>query len=335
MSAIFRWANTTFFRLGPQQTFWVLISATIASAEILANSIWYLLNPAAWNTFAIEISFVTLFTTAAISIPSIAYSVLVIGRLNQSRNSLRESEARAEIANKSKSEFLANMSHELRTPLNAIIGFSEMTAKGIFGPVGNPKYIEYANDIHNSGKHLLELINDILDLSKVEAGKLELYKQIVDVTEVLNDSMTLVKERVKEGGLSLETHIAECLPTIYADPIKAKQAFINLLSNAVKFTGPGGTISVHAVVEPNGDLAIRIADTGAGIAPEDIPKVMEPFGQAENSLTRRHHGTGLGLSLSKALIELHEGTVVLESELGVGTTVTIRFPAECVRDYAA
>jgi PAS domain S-box-containing protein len=266
-------------------------------------------------------------------------AILAIGEditaRKQAEIALREAKEHAEIANRSKSEFLANMSHELRTPLNAVIGFSEMIMGRMLGPIGNTKYLEYAKDINASGQHLLALINDILDLSKIEAGKLELHEQVVDVTEVLGASMTLVKERAEEAELNLEMYVSNGLPAIVADQIKVKQAIINLLSNAVKFTGPGGTVSVHAYIETDGNLAIRVADTGAGIAAEDILRVMEPFGQTDNSLTRQHQGTGLGLPLSKALIELHEGTLVLESELGVGTTVTIRFPAERVRDCAA
>ncbi len=238
----------------------------------------------------------------------------------------------AVLASRAKSEFLANMSHELRTPLNAIIGFSEMIETGIFGPVDNPKYLEYARDIHASGEHLLDVISDILDLSKIEAGRMELQEQQVDVAELIGSCLTLVKDRGRDAGLVLEPEVRDGLPALCADTRKVKQIVLNLLSNAVKFTPSGGRITVRAAVDADGGLAIAVCDTGIGMAPEDFDKAMTSFGQVDGSLSRKFEGTGLGLPLSKALAELHDGTLELESEVGVGTIATVRFPPERVRE---
>ena len=235
---------------------------------------------------------------------------------------------RVKAANNAKSEFLANMSHELRTPLNAIIGFSQMTYQGIFGPVGNPKYLEYASDINASGQHLLELINDILDLSKIEAGKAELHEQVIDIPRVVKSCLSLVKERSQRAGLTLQSELPEGLPSLRADERKLKQMLINLLSNAIKFTPSGGTVALTASVEPGEGLLIRVSDTGIGIAAEDIATALEPFVQVGGSLTRRHEGTGLGLPLTKALVELHGGSLEIDSALDRGTTVRVRFPSQ-------
>ena len=241
----------------------------------------------------------------------------------------------ADQANSAKSEFLANMSHELRTPLNAVIGFSEVIMEEALGPIGNTRYRGCASDIHVSGRHLLALINDILDLSKVEAGKQELQEAVVDLPRLVGESTTLVKKNAEQAGIRLRSHVAPDLPPIIADQVKVKQALVNLLSNAVKFTPAGGTVTVEAGRDAGGGLAIAVHDTGIGIAAEDLPKVLEPFHQVANSLTRQHQGTGLGLPLSKALIEMHGGTLALESEPSVGTIATIRLPADRLRDRAA
>ncbi len=248
---------------------------------------------------------------------------------------LRQAIEAAELASRSKSEFLANMSHELRTPLNAIIGFSEMTYQGIFGPVGNPKYLEYARDINASGQHLLDLINDILDLSKIEAGKLELQEQVVELPRLVTSCLNLIAERSRRAGLTIETRIPEGLPSLRADERKLKQIVINLLSNAIKFTPAGGTVVVAVDREADHGVTIRISDTGIGIKPEDIATALEPFGQVDSKLNRKYQGTGLGLPVTKALVELHGGALAIESEPGVGTTVVVRFPAERLQGVAA
>ncbi|MFP6731534.1 MAG: PAS domain-containing sensor histidine kinase [Alphaproteobacteria bacterium] len=246
----------------------------------------------------------------------------------QTEDALITAKEHADFANRTKSEFLANMSHELRTPLNAIIGFSEVMKDGMFGPIGSPKYAEYVKDINASGAHLLELINDILDLSKIEAGKTELNDEIVDVMRVLKSCLTLVKERAQAGGLELSCDAASNLPALYIDERKLKQILINLLSNAIKFTPTGGKVTIRIWSHSDDGYVFQVADTGIGIALIDIPKALAPFSQIDSDLNRKYDGTGLGLPLTKALAELHGGSLDLQSEVGVGTTVTVRFPAE-------
>ena len=227
------------------------------------------------------------------------------------------------------------MSHELRTPLNAIIGFSELIRDSSFGPVGNAKYLEYAGDIHSSGEHLRELIDDILDLSNIEAGKFELNEEVVDMAEVIDSCLTLVGERAREAGLSLERRVPEDLSGLWADKRNLKQIVLNLLSNAVKFTPAGGRVAVAAGIAPDRGFEIAVSDTGIGIGSEDISRALEPFVQVDSTFSRRHEGTGLGLPLSKAMIELNGGSLKIESDLGAGTKVTVRFPPEKVRELAA
>jgi len=241
----------------------------------------------------------------------------------------------AELANRTKSDFLANMSHELRTPLNAIIGFSEVIQGETFGPVGSPKYLEYVTDINASGQHLLELINDILDLSKVEAGKVELHEEAVVVSKVVDSCMQLMKERAETAGVKLATELAQGLPALYVDKRKLKQILINLLSNAIKFTPAGGKVSVNVRAGFGDGFEFRVTDSGIGIAPENIAKAMAPFSQIDSDFSRKFQGTGLGLPLTKALIELHDGQFDLHSEVGVGTTVLVRFPAKRITAVAA
>lgn len=233
---------------------------------------------------------------------------------------------RAEDAAEAKGVFLANMSHELRSPLNAIMGFSELIKDQAFGEV-QPEYREYAENIHESGAHLLELINDILDMSKVEAGKANLDERVTDVTKVIDTCMRLVSVRAETNGLALETEVREPLPHLYADERKIRQILINLLTNAIKFTPRGGRVTTAARLDANGDFLLEVRDTGIGIAPEDIEKALEPFGQVASEALRSQQGTGLGLPLTRSFVHLHGGTLKIESTPGQRTTVIARFPA--------
>jgi signal transduction histidine kinase len=231
----------------------------------------------------------------------------------------------AETSNRMKSEFLANMSHELRTPLNAIMGFSEVIAKETFGP-GLPRYRDYAGDIHGAGSHLLSLINDILDLSKAEAGKLELRPEDVDLNGLIHEAARLMRERATEHDQRLAIDLAP-LPPLMIDRLRVKQVLLNLLSNAIKFTPDGGSVTVEAYCDVGGDVTVSVRDTGIGIAADQLAMVFEPFQQIESTMSRKYQGTGLGLSLVKSLMELHGGSVRIESRLEHGTAIFITFPA--------
>ena len=239
----------------------------------------------------------------------------------------RIARAEAESANQTKSEFLAAMSHELRTPLNAVIGFASILEQQKLGPLGNAKYHEYAKDIEESGQHLLQLINDILDLSKIEAGHESLDEADLTIADAVQPVMTMMRQRALKGGVELVNELPDDLPVLHADERKTKQILLNLMSNAVKFTKPGGQVTIGGSTEADGGLAIWVADTGIGIAPEDISKAFSQFGQIDSALNRNQEGTGLGLPLCKALVEQHDGSLDMQSEPDVGTTVTVRFPA--------
>jgi signal transduction histidine kinase len=241
---------------------------------------------------------------------------------------LRVAKDDAEAASRAKSGFLATMSHELRTPLNAIIGFSEMMLREVLGQLGNEQYRTYVADIHASGTHLLQIINDILDLSKAESGKLELYEDVFDLRETIRAVAQLTNTRICEAGLSNATHLPGDLPLLRADERKTKQVLLNLVTNALKFTPPGGHIEIAGRFDRRGGLTLTVSDSGIGIAADDILRVLEPFVQVDSSLSRQHQGTGLGLPLVKAIMELHGGSLALDSTVGVGTKVTITFPPD-------
>jgi signal transduction histidine kinase len=252
-------------------------------------------------------------------------------RIRETAAELEKSMARVAQASHAKSDFMANMSHELRTPLNAIIGFSDVLLHGVGNPRDNTKFKEYLEDINASGQHLLALINDVLDLSKIEAGAEELDERDVAVGNLARSILRILVQRAEEGGVELAFEAEEPLPQIRADQRKLQQAFLNLLSNAIKFTAPGGTVTFRIRCDAETGIVFEVADTGIGIAPQDIPKALSKFGQIESAMNRKFGGTGLGLPLTAAIAELHGGRFDLRSELGAGTTAAITLPPERVQ----
>jgi PAS domain S-box-containing protein len=233
---------------------------------------------------------------------------------------------RAEDANRAKSMFLANMSHELRTPLNAVIGFAEIIKDELLGAIGEPRYRDYAADIHNSGKHLLGLINDILDMTKVEAGTYQLREDVCDVAKLVSDAVAQVRNLAIRNELTVRVDVPDDIPFLFADERCVRQVVANFLSNGIKFTPKGGNVAAAARLDPDGGITLTVVDTGIGMAQDDIPQALSPFQQLEGSHGRKYEGAGLGLSLIKAMLELHEGTLQVDSNIGIGTTVTARFP---------
>jgi len=246
--------------------------------------------------------------------------------IKEREENLRKAKMEAEAANAAKTRFLANMSHELRTPLNAIIGFSEIINGQLFGELGNTRYLDYSGDILRSGRHLLEVINSVLDLSKSEAGKMILDVRDVDMREILEDCVTMVGEQAKDAGLDFALRGMEAELPLQGDPAKLRQIFLNLLSNAIKFTPRGGYIWAEARHTASG-IAVTVGDSGIGMSPEDVAVALTPFGQVDNRLERRYEGTGLGLPLTKAFVELHGGVMQFESARAAGTRITVSFPA--------
>ncbi len=233
-------------------------------------------------------------------------------------------------ANAAKSQFLANMSHELRTPLNAVIGFSEIIRDQSLGPQAGANYREYASDIHAAGEHLLRIINDVLDISKIEAGKLELHEGETDIRAIVASGIKLMTQGAFEDGIALKAEVPDDLPPVMADELRLRQALMNLLSNAVKFTDRGGTVTVGAGLRPDGTMTISVADTGIGMSESEISTALQPFRQVANSLSRAQNGIGVGLSLVDGIVGLHGGTLELTSMPGRGTTVTVVLPPERV-----
>ncbi len=235
---------------------------------------------------------------------------------------------RSEAASQAKSEFLANMSHELRTPLNAILGFSEVMRDEVFGNLGSHQYVGYANDIHKSGEHLLGLINDVLDLSRIEAGRFVVRAEEINVPNAIKTAHAMFDLRAASAGITLAVDIDPALPLLLADERACRQILINLISNAIKFTPAGGTVTTFARRSAGGGMEIGVADTGAGIDPADVAMVFEAFGQGRHDVAIRERGTGLGLPIVRGLVEAHGGKVRLDSVLGKGTTVVCTFPRE-------
>jgi signal transduction histidine kinase len=244
----------------------------------------------------------------------------------------REAAAKEEAA-RTKAAFLASMSHELRTPLNAIIGFSELIADARMGPI-DPRYKDYGADIRSSGQHLLALVNDVLDLSKLESGKFEIHQERVSVADLLGGCASMVRGLAKDASVKLSLELNETIPLVWVDPLRFKQIVVNLLSNAIKFSRRGGRVTLGASINANRELIIKVRDNGIGMSAEGIAKALEPFGQIDNPINRNHGGTGLGLPVVKRLVELHGGRLRIFSKPDVGTTVTVCLPRESVSSQA-
>lgn len=282
--------------------------------------------PAAWRMWRLVPAALTLPSPHALQAVN-ASLAREIGEHRNTEASLRDAIREAEAASRSRSAFLATMSHELRTPLNAVIGFADALRHRFFGEL-NPKQLDYVDSIHTSGRHLLDLINDVLDISKIDAGKLELRDDHVDMVEIVSGCFALVSGNATETGVTVTVDYGADLPCVKGDPLRLKQIVLNLLSNAIKFTPRGGTVAVRVGIEASGEMAVAVSDTGIGMTPEDVPKAFEMFTQIANPMSRKFGGTGIGLPLTRSLVELHGGRVELESTLHRGTRVTVHLPVE-------
>jgi len=276
-----------------------------------------------------------LYSTMLATLEARAEKDALIGELEQAKAKSDEARRHAESANIAKSRFLAQMSHELRTPLNAILGFSEVMKSEVFGPHSVPTYKEYAGDIHNSGVHLLNLINEILDLSRIEAGHYELHEEAVSLTQIVEDCHHLLKLRAKNRGLTIHEVFEPNLPRLWADERAIRQICLNLLSNAIKFTPQGGEVWLKVGWTESGGQYMTVKDSGSGIPEEEIPIVLASFGQGSNAIKSAEQGTGLGLPIAKSLVDLHDGTFALTSKLREGTEVVVTFPPERVMSALA
>ena len=270
------------------------------------------------------------FITKPINWPLFNHRARFLLRFGRTTRALHEAMEKAEGASRAKTEFLATMSHELRTPLNAIIGFSEVLKRELLGPLGQERYREYAKDINESGAHLLNLISDILEYSKSESGKLRLTESEVDLSQMISNVIRQQSPRAEVSGVSLHREGAEQAVRMRADERKLRQVLMNLVSNAIKFTPMGGEVQISLGRDDDSNVLIRVADTGIGIAAEDMPKVFSAFGKIDNAWSRRYEGTGLGIPLAKAMVELHDGSLTISSNVGSGTVVVVKLPRERV-----
>jgi signal transduction histidine kinase len=326
-------------RFGSTLTLTAMAASAAAGIHMLVRT----LEGHQFHAVAVFNSFIEI---ALVTTPIIFYARDVIAQLEASRASMDEMSQRlaisaeqAEQANRSKSAFLANMSHELRTPLNAIMGFSEVMKDQHLGPVHNPRYLAYAADIHASGRYLLGIINDILDLSKIEAGKMSLEQaEEFPLRQALEGSLAICNTLGEKFGVRVHCQLPPEEVRFVAVERMIRQILINLVGNAIKFTPAGGFVEVAGAVLPSGDYAITVRDSGVGMNKDDIVKALTPFGQIQNKMTATHNGTGLGLPLAKAMLELHGGRLEIESEPGRGTMIVLTFPASRIsarRDIAA
>jgi len=340
------------YSIAVRLSFAQLSGAIVLTALVVATGLSYLFWDILYGVNDIQIAVIAVIVTLLTAIPLTAFVVYVIKKAEHARAQLAETNTAlagerakqvsalealkaarddAAAANTAKTQFIANMSHELRTPLNAILGFSELMMRETLGPVGSAKYRGYLVDIYGSGRHLLDLINDILDVARIESGNLPLHEEPLKVAGIVKSAVRLILVRAGEQQVNVADAVPEDLPLLTADARALKQMLLNLLSNAVRFTPAGGQVAVEARVDTTGDLVLSVRDTGIGMAKSDIPKAMLRFSQVDNSHTRKYQGAGLGLSLTKALVELHGGALELDSEPGVGTVASLRFPASRLR----
>ncbi len=321
----------------------VFLAGTVPMTLAVAARLFMLADPfyIALGSMAVGIHVFFLYLTQGLHSTALAMVEFraekdsLIAELEEASAISDEARLRAEAANKAKSRFLATMSHELRTPLNAIMGFSEVMEKELLGPIGNATYREYANNIYSSGNHLLHIINEILDLSRIEAGRYDLHEETFRLTDIAEDCERLVKIRAEAKGLQLIEDFAPDLPQVWADPRALRQICLNLLSNALKFTPKGGRITITVGHSSDGGMMLSVRDTGPGIPKDEIPRVLQAFGQGSLAHESAEGGTGLGLPIVQNLIQLHGGTFDLKSELRKGTEVTITLPRQRVMHAVA